>query len=197
MDYQIKECARHEVKNFIEQWHYSKSINGVNSSYCFALFDGSEMIGAAIFGKLGMANNWKKFVDAPDKVLELRRLVCVDKAPRNTESYFIGRMLRWLRRFTEVEKIVSYADENHDHVGIIYQAANFDYLGKTSKTKYVIYRGKRYHDKSCRTTANGQLKPFAVELQQALKTGEAIIETGKIKHCYMYNLRRRKRDKNV
>ena len=51
-DYYIKNVPRQSVRNFIEKWHYSKSINGMKSSYCFVLYRENEMIGAMtdVFG---------------------------------------------------------------------------------------------------------------------------------------------------
>ena len=40
--------------------------------------------------------------------MELRRLVCIDDTPKNTESYFIGKTLRWLKHNTDVEVVVSF-----------------------------------------------------------------------------------------
>ena len=42
----------------------------------------------------------------PDKCLELRRLVCIDDTPKNTESYFIGRTFKLLKQTTDMEVIV-------------------------------------------------------------------------------------------
>ena len=53
--------------------------------------------------------------------MELRRLCCIDETPKNTESYFIGRTLRWLRKNTGYKVVVSYADTHHGHEGTIYK----------------------------------------------------------------------------
>ena len=52
INYKVKLCGRKEIKVFIEKWHYSKSINGVLSSYCFKLLDDDEIVGAMLFGKM-------------------------------------------------------------------------------------------------------------------------------------------------
>ena len=73
------------------------------SDYCFKLLRGDELIGAMIYGRLAMANQWKKYSDKIDDVIELRRLCCIDDTPCNTESYFIGRTLRWLKQNTKIK----------------------------------------------------------------------------------------------
>ena len=57
----------------------------------------------------------------PDKCFELRRLVCIDDTPKNTESYFIGQTFKWLKKNTDIEVIVSFADEEEGHTGVIYK----------------------------------------------------------------------------
>jgi hypothetical protein len=147
-----------------------------------------QMIGAALFGTLGMANNWKKFADKEKEVLELHRLCLVDDAPKNSESYFISRCLRWLKQNTDIKTVVSYADENYGHIGTIYKAANFDYLGETSPSRMISFNGKLYHDKAIRTKYKGTRKPFAQKLKDALDVGEAKYIDTKFKHCYIYKL---------
>jgi len=189
LPYKIVPCERSEIKNFIETNHYSQSINGVRSSYCFRLMsDKDELIGAALFGTLGMANNWKKFAEKEEDVIELRRLCCIDNTMKNTESFFISRCLRWLKQNTEIKIVVSYADENHNHKGIIYQAANFEFIGTTSPSKMILYNGKLYHDKTIRTKYKGELKPFAKRIKESLDKGESKYVDTKFKYCYVYKI---------
>lgn len=189
-DFVVKLCQRSEITEFVEKWHYSKSINGVMASYCFGLYDGDKLIGAMIYGKLGMANAWKKYGSKESDVIELRRLCCIDDTPKNTESYFIGKTLRWLKNNTNVKIVVSYADCNHGHTGIIYRATNFTLLGKTSGGKIIIRLsdGKQYHDKAIRTKYNGKLKPFAQKLKDQLDNGEAIYKKTIGKNIYIKEL---------
>jgi len=187
-EYRVIQCSRDEIKEFVEKWHYSKSINGLLISYCFKLTDGEKTIGAMIYGKMAMANAWKKYGEKEDDVIELRRLCCIDETPKNTESYFIGRTLRWLQQNTRIKTVVSYADPEYGHSGVIYKASNFTLVGKTSPGKVIFYNGKKFHDKSIRTYYNGKLKPFAERLVAALKTGEAFYKKTVGKNIYTYKL---------
>lgn len=187
--YTVLPAERRDVKDFIETHHYSHNINGIMSSYCFAMYDGETMVGAMIYGQLGMANAWKKYGDRPNDVLELRRLVTLDETPKNSESYFIGKTLRWLKRNTTVKVIVSYADPNYGHSGIIYQATNFAHVGMTAPGRVIIWDGKKYHDKAIRTKYKGELKPFARKLKAALEAGEAYYAKQLPKHIYVKDLR--------
>ena len=175
--YDVRLVERNDIKDFIEKYHYSHNINGLISDYCFGLFNGNIMIGAMIYGKMAMANQWKKYAvnenSDQSSVIELRRLVLIDDTLKNSESFFIAKTLKWLKKNTNVEVIISYADPNYGHVGTVYKASNFVFLGKTSPGKVIIFNGKKYHDKAIRAKYNGKLKPFSKKLKKALENGEA------------------------
>jgi hypothetical protein len=188
--FKVEPCTRSEISSFIEKHHYSGSINGCMADYCFALYRDKEMIGAMFYGRMAMANQWRRFSDTESDVIELRRLVCIDDTPRNTESYFIGATLRWLRQNTAIKVVVSYADSDYGHVGTVYKASNFTLEGVRKGAKVIDYQGKVYHDKAIRTMYNGELKPFARRLKDALEAGEAVYRVKKEKYCYVYAFRR-------
>jgi hypothetical protein len=184
----VKPVPFKHIHYFVVKNHYSGRCNGCIADYSFALYDKDKMIGAAFFGRLAMANQWKRFSDRPEGVLELRRLCCIDDTPKNTESYFIGKMLRWLKQNTKTSVIVSYADEEYGHKGTIYKASNFEYWGHSKGAGVILYKGRKYHDKAIRTKYKGELKPFARELKDALENGEAVKKETAGKHTYVYRL---------
>lgn len=191
VDYLVQNCELRHVRPFIERLHYSHSVNGIKVSYCFRLLDNYRLIGAAIFGQMS-TTAWKKFGQVELDVIELRRLACVDEAPRNTESYFVGAMLRWLRRRTQIKVVVSYADPNYGHTGIIYRASNFQHVGMSQKDYAFRDRetGAIHHSRALRTKYNGDYKPFVKRLRQRLADG--LLEKVELlpKHCYVFRLRR-------
>ena len=187
-DFEVKLITRKDVRDFVENWHYSQSINGLRISHVFGLFCDDNLIGAMIYGPLGMANTWKKYGETESDVIELRRLCCIDNTPKCTESYFIGKTQRWLKKNTNHKIIVSYADAHYNHTGIIYRATNFKYEGLTSKGRVIEYNGRTYHDKAIRTKYKGKLKPFAQRLKDALDNGEAKYIQTPGKHIYTFRL---------
>lgn len=193
-DFKIKPLTYEEANKFICQWHYSKSINGVKVAHKFGLFYENDLIGAMVFGKVAMHNAWKKYGEKEEDVIELRRLCCVNKTPHNTESYFIGFCLKWLKKNTSYKMVVSYADAYYNHQGTIYKASNFKYHGLTPKGKMINHNGQLYHDKAIRTyfinkNKEKKLKPFAIKLKEALDSGEAFYFDTPGKHIYTYTLR--------
>lgn len=201
-DFVVKPVSLSVVRSMIETLHYSHSVNGLKVSQCFGLYFNDTLIGGMVYGRLGMANAWKKYADREEDVLELRRLVVIDDTPPNAESYFIGKTLRWFQQNTEVQTIVSYADNTHGHKGTIYRAANFEFRGETTKGKMIEWNGKLYHDKSIRTTYTNKdgikaLKPFAQRVKDALERGEATWVSTQTKNIYVYPLRNRTLKKSV
>lgn len=189
--YKVEPCERVDVREFIETHHYSRSINGVKGSYFFRLVREGEMIGAALFGEVATRGQWRPYGSSEKSVLELRRLVLIDDTPRNSESYFIGRMLRWIKRNTDVEAIVSYADPHQGHEGIVYKASNFEFRGVTAKTRVVVHEGREYHDRALRTKYKGEYKPFAQRLRDAVASGAARFEDRPPKNIYVYRFNRK------
>lgn len=187
----VSACDRGEVSGFIRHWHYSKNVNGLTLDYCFKLQDeAGNMIGAIIYGKISMAGVWKKYADQENDLIELKRLCCIDSTPKNTESFFIGSTLRWLKKNTDIKKVISYADTTYLHEGTVYKASNFAHIGMTDEGRVIMYKGKRFHDKTIRTKYNGKLKPFAKKIVAALETGAAQYVDTLGKHIYIYQLKK-------
>lgn len=187
---EVSPCDVKTVRNFIETHHYSKSINGVKITQCFQVTFNSKLVGAVLFGELS-TTAWKKFAKSEKEVLELRRLVLLDECEKNSESRVISLTIKWIKKYlNNVKVIVSYADPNQGHTGVIYKASNFKYLGTSSSDTGFIdpESGKVYHSRALRTKYKGEYKPFVKRLRQLQEEGllHKIILKGK--HCYIYNL---------
>lgn len=191
--YIIQPCDVGKIGSFIEEWHYSKNVNGLISDYCFRLLnEKGDLVGAIIYGRIAMRGVWKKYVDNENDLIELRRLVCVDDTPKNTESFFISKTIKWLLWNTNIKKIISYADNTQGHTGVIYKASNFKFEGETMPGKVIEYNNRKYHDKTIRTKYNGHLKPFAIEIKEALKNGSAKYVETKTKNIFTFDLEKRR-----
>lgn len=146
------------------------------------------MVGAALFGSLS-TTSWKKYGEHESDVLELRRLVCIDECPRNTESWFISRCLKHIKKDGKHKICISYADPRFGHRGYIYQASNWNYEGKTpSDTVLVTPEGREYHSRALRTKYKGDYKPFVKKLRQMDAEGLLSRVTTEGKYIYSYNL---------
>jgi len=168
-EFTIEPVVKKAVTGFIEKHHYSHYAGGIQHKQCFALYspDGMfglpRMIGAAIYGQPAMPDTAKKYhPDEPLRCWEMRRLCCIDDTPTNTESYFIGQTIKWIRQNTDVQVIISYSDLNQGHEGTIYKATNFVHLGETSPSKVLMVDGKEYHPRSM----NNKHRPYGRELKR-------------------------------
>ena len=137
-------------KEYIKENHYSKGCHNGMSSY--GLFvkvrDELNLFGEdfKLIGVLGFATPCSEAVRASifgeeykDTVTELHRLHIMDCTPKNTESWFISRCLKLLKEYNpKIKAVISFADYTQNHKGIIYQASNFFYCGKTSKATFYI-----------------------------------------------------------
>ena len=203
-DFTIEAVPKKTVTPFIEKWHYSHYAGGIQHRQCFALYspDGKfglpRMIGAAIYGQPAMPDTAKKYhPDNPLRCWELRRLCCIDDTPKNTESFFIGKTLRWLKQNTDAEVIVSYSDLQQGHEGVVYKASNFINMGQTPPGLSLMVDGKQYHDRSMRSK-----RPFARALKRrwdAKQNGKEddgiYFEETKSKNIYVYYLNKKLKKK--
>jgi len=199
-DYKVEITNYNVVKPFIKKWHYSHKTQGLKSKYSFGLFrEGKfgldEMIGAMIYALPAMLGPAEKYYpDNPNQVLELSRLCCIDDTLTNTESYFIGKTLQWLRRNTDYKVITSYADPEEGHEGVIYKATNFIHSGMTSSGRVLLIDGEKYHSRILTDTHS-----FAKHARERLNDDKDedvnIIET-EPKHIYVYYLDKKLRRKN-
>ena len=189
-DLLIAPCMLSDVKLFIENHHYSHNTNGVKVTCCFKVLYEGELVGGVLFGAMA-TTAWKKFSANESEVLELRRLVLQDRCGKNSESRTIGYCLKWIRNNMKgVKTIVSYADPNYGHVGTIYKATNFTYLGTSSNDIGFkdVESGKVYHSRVLRNKYKGEYKPFAKKLR-AKKDNHELIQVKLMgKHCYVYLL---------
>ena len=198
-DFTVEEVLRRSIAPFIEKYHYSQNVNGVQSTNCFGLYKEGNfglptIIGAMMYAWPSMPATAKKYnPDDPLRIYELRRLVCIDDTPTNTESYFIGQTLKWLKKNTDIQVIVSFADPHHGHSGVIYKASNFIYKGETGKGSILMVDGKEMHSRSL----NQRKRPYSREIKRRYDAGDPNIFVKKLpsKHIYVYYLDKRLRRK--
>jgi hypothetical protein len=180
------------ARPFLRRWHYEKYQN-VQCKYSFGLFrpgnfDIPEMVGVCVYTlPAGPTAGQSYCPEAPEKVLELRRLACIDETPKNTESFFVSKTLKWLKKNTDYRVIISYADPEHGHTGVIYKASNFELVGRTSPGTAIEYGGKRFHNR----TITMLDRPYGRRIHQLVKEKSDLITHIELqpKYIYRYNLR--------
>ena len=198
-DFTVEAVPRSAIQKFVEKWHYSHSTNGVQHTQCFALFDGMTMIGAMIYALPSMKATAAKYNPInPLRCWELRRLCCIDDTPTNTESYFIGKTLRWLKQNTDAEVIISYSDLHQGHEGTIYKASNFINIGQSPASRVLMVDGKEFHGRSM----NNKHRPYGRALKRRWEAKKAGAKDDGIfyvdrkpKNIYVYYLNKKVKKK--
>jgi hypothetical protein len=199
-DLQIEQCVLPDVKDFVEHWHYSKSVKGLGGGIVYRVWRyipittrllrqaavmKVETVGAAIFGTPPMAQQIRKYSEnGKFNITELRRFVMVDDAPRCAETYVLGEMLRRLRH-QGVQRVLSYSDPTHGHNGVIYRGLGFKMLGKTPPTKVFWLDGKHYSHRSLNRCDGGKLGAASRKLRAAIANGTATIQMEASKYIYL------------
>ncbi len=156
-------------------------------SFAFGLFckNTNEIIGVVTYGTPSSAPLRRGIcgVDEKDNVIELTRLWVKDGTPKNTESFLIGNTLGKVDK----EIVVSYAEIQQGHVGIVYQATNWIYTGLSAKRTNWTIEGV---DKHCQTIAD---KYTASELMEKYGEKFKLVDRPR-KHRYVYfNCKARRR----
>jgi hypothetical protein len=179
-NYWVGKVPTKEGKEFVKKHHYSHGIH--NGPMTYGLFKDLDLIGVCAF-----ANPCSEAVCASvfglehkRSVTELHRLVIIDDTPKNTESWFIVRALKLLKKDRpNYNAVLSFADATEGHLGVIYQATNAIYTGISGKaTFYLDPSGRLRHPRQ-----NG----LNITLNEAIKRNwKPVKREGK--HRYLYLL---------
>jgi len=110
---------------FVKQKHYSRRASVFWAA--FGLEIDGKIEGVVVYGQPSPAVQKHAFRDRDFRLYELSRLV-IQTTERNAASILVGRSLQMLPAPCAV---VSYADTEQGHSGIIYQATNWTYTGAT------------------------------------------------------------------
>ena len=168
-------------KNF----HYSKSVP-CGRKMAFAIFEESHFTGVIIYSTGSNNNIAKPFNMKQGQVIELTRVAL--KTHKNPVSYYLSKTIYIIiKESPKVQIIVSYADkDNQGHLGKIYQANNWIYLGisKTSDKQY-FYNNKWTHER----TINAYTKAKREYLKRTLPSRE---NSDKYKYIYCMNKKLRR-----
>jgi hypothetical protein len=146
-DFYVAAIPRADAVAVILANHYSRRIVA-NSYVHLGVFVGGERLGVLQFGYMLNPRCCDKFVEGTQihDYLELNRMWLDDRAARNSESRALSYAIKYLRRACpRVSWIQSFADERCGAWGVVYQAANFLYLGHHFTSFYEL-DGETYHE---------------------------------------------------
>lgn len=132
----VEAVSSEVIKTLIIQGHYLHSMPATTTA-CFAVYQERELVGAAVF-TIGSRSGYLILSAAkPQDVATLARFYLKDALPKNSESRVLSIILRMLRNLKPWKFLLSFADPAYRHVGTIYQATGWLYLGMTGRNGYV------------------------------------------------------------
>ncbi len=176
--YRVEECKFKDIRHIFEEFHYKKGHMGGGISLCLRLVLEGRTVGGAVIGK---PRHGKKYSGS----LEIRRMALLDECPKNSESWFLGKIVWWIKKHTDATSVLSYADASVGHRGTIYSASNFKMVGHTAPSIHVFWNNVRYHPRSLTIE-----RPYSHLLRAAVEKGEAKIERGEPKSVWIYKINR-------
>jgi hypothetical protein len=130
------------IKYACLNFHYAKAVP-VNT-FGYSVFNAkNEWCGVALFGTGASPQIGKQYDLKQGQVIEFVRMALNGK--QITTSEILSKSIKLIKKDLPLVKlIVSYADQEQGHTGVIYQATNWYYLGEVKSPP--IIEGK--HNKS-------------------------------------------------
>lgn len=154
---EVGPIERDVARAFVELHHYERSYPA--GRFRFGLFERSALVGVAVFSQPVNDLSTACLPGEPLERIELGRFVLLDRVGANGETWFLGRCFEALRR-EGLTGVVSFSDPvprrtfagavvMPGHVGIIYQAHNAIYLGRSrSERRRVLPDGTVAHNRT-------------------------------------------------
>jgi hypothetical protein len=142
----VVSLSKKVCEEFVLKKHYSRRASIFWAG--FGLVEGDQVVGVAVYGQPSPPIQRHSFESRDFRLYELARVV-VQTPTINAASFLVANSLRLLE--PKPCAVVSYADMEQGHCGIIYQATNWLYTGATkSHDKAYIVDGKRIHPMTLR-----------------------------------------------
>lgn len=115
------------IKYSCMNFHYSKS--NPNNAFGYSVFnDNNEFCGVVLFGCGANNNLGKSFGLVKGEFAELVRVALNGKQEMTSKVLSLAIKI-FKKQNKTVKLLISYADNNQTHTGIIYQATNWYYVG--------------------------------------------------------------------
>lgn len=173
------------------KFHYAKAVP--TSKHSFNIFnDNNEWCGVIMYSSGANNSIGDPFNLYQGEVLELVRVALNGK--QECTSQALAMSLRKLHKIApHIKIVVSYADLDQEHAGIIYQATNWIYLGKFNEGNIgaTIINGKKVHNRSVNNRYG--TSSFKYIKEHIDPNAEVFRTKGKHKYIFVFDKRLRKK----
>lgn len=189
-DLLVAPCTYEAAKHAVMHWHYSQAMPR-SKLVTFGVWEDGQFIGAVIYGRGGNHSLLKPYGLDQTEGCELVRVALRRHAHPVTQ--IVAQSLTLLKHTNPgLRLVVSFADPEQGHVGGIYQAGNWLYLGQSSPMCEYIINGKRKHNKTVsdarKSHRAGHRYTNNLDWAQAHVDPNAVQIVGSSKYRYVYPL---------
>lgn len=186
---ELRKATAKAVRYACLHFHYAKSVPSV--LYGYNVYQDGEWCGVILFGLGATPNIASPFGMIQGEVVELVRVALNGKQHATSEC--VAASLRQLHNDApQIKIVVSYADADQNHTGIIYQATNWLYLGRQcegDRAAFIVH-GKKTHPRTIGSAGGVQSIKWVRENLDPNAT--EFFTKGKEKYIYVFNKRLRK-----
>ena len=193
-------ATRDAIKFACLRFHYAHSVP-VNTIGFNVYNGGGEWCGVILYGTGATPNIGSEYGLKTGETIELVRVALNGKQEATSQA--VAASLKMLReKCPLVRLVVSFADCDQSHLGTIYQATNWIYVGereRSTRAAFIIH-GKKVHPKSVysiRVKIGGVLAPCPQTIEAVRKyldkDATEFFTAGKRKYLYPLDRRIRKR----
>lgn len=182
MNLRLDWCTYEAARYACLHWHYSRSMPACKTVK-IGVWEDESFRGVVIFSLGACLNIAKPYGLTQNECCELTRVAL--RGHKTPVSRIISIALKMLKKQSPgLRLVISYADENQDHLGKIYQAGNWIYVGECSTERGIKIHGKLRH----RRTLNKRYGTTDIKyLRQNIDPHAKTIK-GKPKHKYLMPL---------
>jgi hypothetical protein len=131
-EWDVREINLAASRAFVERHHYARG--GSNTRvFTHGLFKRGDQDLMGVVWWLPPTKAAAKSVNKEHwrRVLALTRMVLHPTCPKNAASFLLSRSVRVIWKDGRFVSLVTYADESQGHLGGVYRAANWTYVGRT------------------------------------------------------------------
>ena len=188
---ELRNASTKAIRYACTNFHYAKCVP--SASYAYNVYQDGEWCGVILFGVGATPNIGTPFGLIQGEIVELVR-VALNGKQEHTSECVAAALKRLHKDAPQIKMVVSFADADQNHVGTIYQATNWIYLGKTESGKRAafIIHGKKVHPRTI-----GSMKGGVQSLKWVRENLDAnateFVTQGKQKYIFCFDKRMRKK----
>ena len=183
-DLRLDFCSHEAARHAVLRWHYSRAMPAAKLVR-IGVWEKGKFVGAILYGSGANRHLARPFGLKSTEGCELVR-VALASGREHPTSKCLSISLKMLRRQSPgLKLIVSYADSKEGHLGTIYQATNWIYLGSSAQP-YLKVRGKIEHPRSLYDRHGRGGQQIAWLRQNVDPNAERVAMMPKLKYVYCF-----------